>query len=579
MKLKLLLSCLLVLFLTETHVYSQQSKSFKPHLWLYNPQKVKDTVQEFNKLNFHSDLGQSKNGLWRSSKKMDSSKHLFLVYKSKKNENMVSFIGKKSAVFLEGKNLRISDSINLEGYNESYGELLDVEFSGIEEGAFWMNPTLKDSRIFELILLDKNAAKPLVNEVRTYLSLKYGIDLIDHKQYTYNDKQLWDAGDKAYNSQIFGLATMGRFNLYPSKSIHSKDRDLIVSVSKEQSKQMDEGSYVLLGNNRKRFAFNSKTKFSEKQWLAQTNKQKVLVDISIPLSRVNHCENCFNEYELVVGDKGSDALRYKATTKDSLLVFHDVAFYGNTSNVIRIKEYKSDIKLETESNCNEMQLKIDGPSKIDGFRLSVSDDQGKTILTEVVRKKSYNIQNSTSSYFDVNLEYNRKKVSKRIPGISGALQAEDLKKHYTLSSETLEINLENPDKYIYEWYKGDVVIASGNQVTLTKEGMYSLNVSGGGDCTVVQNFSVAKAMQNEQWRVFPSPADISEEVQVAFELNQKAVVELAVYQNDGKLVKTVSLGTIQNETVSIGNFATASGVYMVVAYIDQIPQFKKIIIK
>lgn len=578
MKLKILACCISFLLFGKNMLYSQESKVFKPNLWLYNPQKVKDTMPEFDKLNFHKDLGLTKGTIWNSSKKINTSQHLFVVYKSKKNENLVSFMGKKSAVFLDGKNLLLNDSVALDGYNETYGELLDVKFSNMEDGRFWMNPQLKESRIFELVLID-GKSNFSVNEIRTYLSLKYGVDLIDHKQYTYNDKQLWDGSEKNYNSHIFGLAEMGRFNLHPLRSVHSKDKDLIISVSKEQRKVMDEGSYVLLGNNRKRFDFNPKTKFSQKQWLAQTNKEKVLVDISIPLNRLNHCENCFNEYELIVGAKENDGLKYTATTRDSLLVFQNVAFYGNTANMIRVKEYRSDMKLETESNCSELQLKIDGPTKIDGFRLSVTDDQGKTVLTEVARKNSYTIQNNASAYFDVTLEYNRKKLSKRISGIAGALQAVDLKKHYTLTDETLQIRLDNPKKLTYEWYKADVLIGSGNQIVLDAEGTYTLNISGVQDCTVVQNFSVGKSMPNEQWRVFPSPADRSEEVQVAFELNQKAAVELAVYQSDGKLVKTINVGTIQNGTVTLGNFATASGVYMVVAYIDQIPQFKKIIIK
>lgn len=577
MKQNLLVYCMLMIVTCNTISFSQEIAFFKPNLWLYNPQKAHDSLSEFDKLNFHKDLGINKKSLWSSSKKLNNSQHLFLVYKSKKNENLVSFMSSKRGVFFEGKTLRINDSVDIAGYNESYGELLDMKFSNMENGRFWMNPQLKDSRIFELILINPQSASS-TNEIRTYLSLKYGIDLIDYKQYTYNEKKLWDGGDKAYNSHIFGLAAMGRFNLQPTKSVHSKDQDLIISVNKEQRKYMDEGSYVLIGNNRKRFVFNPKTKFSEKQWLAQTNKQKVLVDISIPLSRMSHCENCFNEYELVVGTKGSDAEIYSATVKDSLLVFHNVAF-NNGSSIVQLKEYKSDIKLETESNCDQLQLKIEEPSKIDGFRLSIADDQGKTILTELTRKNSYTIQNNTSTYFDVTLEYNRRKVSKRISGISGALKAEDLKKHYVLSDDTLEISLKNPTKSTYEWYKGDVLIGSGNHINITKEGTYSLNVSTGQDCTMVQNFSVGKAMDSDQWRVFPSPADVSEEVRVAFELDQKSVVELAVYQSDGKLVKTLNVGTIQNETVSLGSFATSSGVYMVVAYIDQIPQFKKIIIK
>ena len=46
-----------------------------------------------------------------------------------------------------------------------------------------------------------------------------------------------------------------------------------------------------------------------------------------------------------------------------------------------------------------------------------------------------------------------------------------------------------------------------------------------------------------------------------------------------KLVKQFKLGEIQNKTVSLGRIAGAAGTYMLVVYIDNIPQIQKIILK
>lgn len=557
--------------------YAQENTSFKPQLWLSNPRVAADSLNAFDKLNFHRDLGISKGNLWRSSHKVDSPQHLFLVYKSKKIEQMVSFMGKKNALFLEGKNLRINDTVNLDGYNESYGELLDVQFSNIENGTFWMNPALKDSRIFELVLVDKKATQRPVNEIRTYLSLKYGIDLIDYKQYQYNDKQLWDGGDPTYNRRIFGLARMNYFNLFPSKSMHSKDQDLIVAVADQ--KQFDEGTFVLLGSNGKNFTFDRKTKQSHRKWLAQTNKDNLKVDISVVLDKLEQAANSFNEYELLVGAKGQQTYSYPAQLTDSLLVFKDVLFHKETGSIVRLKEHRSDVRFDIDNSCDQFELKLEGPSKMEGFRLDIVDETGKNVLSETTRKKIYTVSENSSAYFDVTLEYNNKRISKRIATLSGALKAEDLNKQYTLLGDVLEIRLENPQKMRYQWMKGDHVVAEGNQVSLSQEGSYTLMISNTAGCSVTQNFSVGAAMENEQWRVFPNPARADEQVQVAFNLAQQSQVELAVYQSDGKLVKTMTLGNTQNQTVSLGKFASSAGVYMVVAYIDQIPQIKKIIIK
>ena len=103
MKFKYTFFALFLLFLYKMPMYSQSSESFKPELWLQNPQKIKDTVKEFNKLNFHSRLFLSKKHVWTSTKKVNNANHLFVVYKSNTDENLISLIGTKKSMFLEGK--------------------------------------------------------------------------------------------------------------------------------------------------------------------------------------------------------------------------------------------------------------------------------------------------------------------------------------------------------------------------------------------------------------------------------------------------------------------------------------------
>ena len=558
--------------------FSGFSQTFAPSLWLSNPQKTNDTLAEFDRLNFHRDLGLQKNNLWRSSKKINQSQHLFLVYKSRKNENIVSLIGKKSAVFLDGKHLFVNDSVDTNGYNEPYGELLDMQFANIEDGRFWMNSGLKDSRVFELVLTDQNTTTP-INEIRTYLSLKYGVDLIDYKQYTYKDQQLWDGSDKKYNNYIFGVAQMGAFNLTPSKSVHSKDRDLIVSVSRQQAKRFEEGTFLLLGSNGARFSFDPKTKRTYKQWMAQTNKNFMLADLSIPLSKLDLSENNTDEYELLVGSKTGTTERYRAVITDTLAVFRNVVFQKDHNSIVQLQKSPSQIRFETETDCDQLRLKIDTPDKINGFRLDITDDTGKKIYSTTAPKKEYTVDTGTAAYLDITLQYNYKTISKRIPTLAGSMQAADLKKTYTLNEGALEIKLENPQQLTYQWYSGTVLTGTGNTVRIDREGNYTLKVSNGASCAFTQHFNVMKALQNEQWRVFPNPATVSEDVQVAFELEEEAPVTLAIYQSDGKLIKTINAGVLQNKTINLGHFTTSSGTYMVVAYINDIPQIKKIIIE
>lgn len=569
--------CFLLLF-GEPPAYAQEQKEFNPTLWLYNP-TTKKTSEEFPKLNFKSRLTPGKTSLGTSARKLQPTGHLFVVYQAEKNENLINLISDRRAVFLDSKVLKINDSVDLSGYNESYGELLDIQYGGMDSGKFWMNTQTESSGIYEVVLIDSKTSTRTVNEIRTYLGLKYGIDLIDYKQYTYNDKELWDGSDKTYNNRIFGVARLSYFNLAPDKSVHSKDKDLIVSVSKRQKRIFDDGAYVLFGNNNKPFVFDHKTKRNRKEWQVQTNKEEIRVDIAFPLSKLGSLEDSFNEYELLVSNGAKHIKSYVGSARDTLLVFRNVPFSNQNNSIIRLKEYRSDFKLDVDKDCDRIRLNIENPKGIEGYRITVADDKGKNIVSETSSKKTYTIPNNTSSYFDVIVEYNHKKVSKRIPTLSAVLKAEDLQSFYTLTDQTIELQLENPHHYTYNWFKGDEPIGTGNNIFISDEGSYGLTISNSSGCSITQNFNVGTETTNEQWQVFPNPARSTDPVQVAFHLKEKSSVNIALYQNDGQLIRTFPVGIIDKETVNLGALNLASGVYVVVAYINEIPQIRKIIIK
>ncbi|KAA5535583.1 T9SS type A sorting domain-containing protein [Paenimyroides baculatum] len=578
MKLKLLLCCVFSLFFSKTMVYSQEAKSFKPDLWLQNPQRIKDTVKEFDKLNFQSRLSLSKKNIWTSTKKINNSNHLFVVYKSNRDENLISLIGSGKSLFLDGKKLKLNDSIDLNGYNEAYGELLDVQFSGIEDGKFWLNPNFKESNIFEIILIEKSGQTAAVNDVRTYLSIKYGIDLIDYKQYGYSGKKWWDGAGKSFNHNIFGLAKMDYFNLNNYKSTHSKDQDLIVFNSGSVETMFQEGDYLLFGNNKKSLTFDRKTKLSNKQWLGQTNKEKAVVDLAFPVNKLNQDPDSFTEYELIVGNKGLKTV-YTGEVKDSLLIFQKVVFTNAENQIVKLKEYKADLKFETVTLCDQFQLKVEAPSNIANYSVKIYDDKNVAVLSSVNLREVYTIKNTSSAYFDVMLTYNNKKSTKRVDTGMAVLNPKGLNKHYTMYDGAITIKLPEIENVKYQWFKNDQEIGQGSHVTLDTEGNYSLKVSNGEDCWQTKPFTVGNDFNDGGWRVYPNPALASEEVSIMFQLAEASDVQLSIYTNEGRLVKSVAIGTVENETYNLGALQLSSGVYILVAYINKVPQIKKIIIK
>jgi len=174
MKTNVLLT-LFTFILFEFHCFSQKNDFFAPSIWINNPQAVKEGTAPFDVLNFHNKVNSPGSAMWTSAKKINGSNHFFLVYKSKKDEYLISFLGEKRSIFLDGKNQKVNDTLDLKGYNEAYGELMDIRFSSIENGRFWMNADLKTSNVYEMILVEAQKYQAKTDDIRTYLGIKYGI--------------------------------------------------------------------------------------------------------------------------------------------------------------------------------------------------------------------------------------------------------------------------------------------------------------------------------------------------------------------------------------------------------------------
>jgi len=569
---------LLFTLFVKVDSFSQNKPYFNPDVWLFNQQKINDSVKEFNVLNFNYRLGLSKTKAWTSANNINDANHLFVVYRSNQDENLIALLGHRKSLFIDGKKVKLRDSINTEGYNESYGELLDIRFSGIEQGKIWLNSNFKESNLFEVILMQGNLPIQKVNEIRTYLSIKYGVDLIDSEQYRYKGSEWWKGINKRFTYNIFGVARLDGFGLNNHISTHSKDKDLIVTRGLSTDKSFDEGDYILFGSNKQPLTFDRRTKMSKKQWLVKTNRVNTVVDLAVPTTVLNQNTNFLYEYELIVTGENK-VQTYYGKLKDSLLVFNDIPFTVNENRIISLKEHKSNLKFQIENNCNTFRLGIVTPNIPRDFSMKITDDKGKLVYNTLDPDDVYEIRDTNSSFFDIYLSYDNKIVSKRVKTELFNLKPQGLNKQYTLFNGPQKIHLKNDKNLIIRWFENGQLIGNGNEVIIEKEGNYHVEISNLSGCTVKESFIVSNDFNDQGWRVYPNPALATEEVFVRFQLLDESEVELALYANDGKLVKSFSVGKIQNETIGLGTLNLSSGVYIIVAYIDTIPEIKKIIIK
>lgn len=561
------------IFLTAFKGFSQQ-RIFSPQLWLSNPKEIITMHQSLTSLNNYGKLVVDANNLNSSISKVNDDNHLFLVYRSEAPENIISILSRNKSLFLNSDRVKINDSVTLSGYNENYGELLDVKFGGMEKGRFWMNPNLENTKIYELILV-KGTSKFSVNEIRTYLSLKYGIDLIDPKQYEYNKQKLWDSSDKKYGSHIFGIAKLSAFSLVPNNTVHSKDQDLHISINNENKKKLQDGSFILFGHNNKSLTFNKSTKQSNKSWQVQTNIGYVKLDVSVPLSKL---QNVNASYKLVVGGE-SDFKTYSGSIKDSLYVFKNVSFSKETPAFLRLSETVSDLDLDITNTCEKFMVQVKPKVTPKSFSITIKNDKGSQVYGSKTVSSAFSVTEVSSSYYDIRINYDGRILDKRISTYSSSLNTPSLKQTYKLDGGSVDIVLSGFKAEQVAWYKGAVKVGAGNSIKLESAGSYSVKITGEGDCNHQQQFSVIPSYATEQWSAFPNPLEATEELNVSFNLEKAKTVEAIIYTIDGKFVKQFKLGEIQNKTVSLGRIAGAAGTYMLVVYIDNVPQIQKIILK
>lgn len=555
-------------------INAQTDKKFNPELWVFNPLRMQNSIEVFNNLNFKTKLTLKSNSVWTSQKKINNPHQLFLVYKSKEDENLMFLIGKNRGVFFNSKKLNSTESIDINGYNEEFGELLDLQFSGMENGVLWLNPITDQSNIFEIILVDKTNNKVNINEIRTYLSLKYGIDLIDTEQLIYRKKSLWENSNTEFNNKVFGIARFDYYNLFYDKSIHSKEQDLIVT----SKNYLNEGEYILVGNNNKTLNFDSKSLKSNKQWLIQTNKRTARVDLSVPLDKLNVSENEFIEYELL-SENNNKVFVYSGIQSDSLVSFKNVLVGNATSTKIQLKKRKIDLDIKVVETCEKIEFKINKNKTHSPFDILIKDDSNNIVLSSKNINDTILLDKTNTNYYDVLINYNNKKINKRISTTQGTLASYAPNKKYVLNSNNeVTINLRNVSNVLYRWYKHDKLIGQGNYITLKEEGNYHVVLSDK-NCSANFKFSVSKSSDNQEWIVYPNPAFKDEDIQISFDLKKESNVDIAIYSNEGKLIRTINLGKLTQKDINIGALNLASGMYMVVAYIDELPQIKKVIIK
>jgi len=215
--------------------------------------------------------------------------------------------------------------------------------------------------VYEMIYVNDSFSELDHQQIQTYLSLKYGISLIDNANYIdINGNSIWNNSlNSGYNHYITGTGRSDYFGLNKTETINSVDKRLAFSTNR-----FNDNEYLIIGTNTEysNWINDSEVELLDTSWLVQTNATSNLTTLKFNLgSQLNQT----GVYELLVHPTASNfvaddnVVRYQGKVEGNQIIFSNVVFDtdGNgfdTFGIIHTKQVKDkpQPKIVTNSDIN-----------------------------------------------------------------------------------------------------------------------------------------------------------------------------------------------------------------------------------
>ncbi|UUV21436.1 T9SS type A sorting domain-containing protein [Paenimyroides aestuarii] len=272
--------------------------------------------------------------------------------------------------------------------------------------------------VYEVIYVNDTFTELDHQQIQTYLSIKYGISLIDNANYVdANGKQIWNHQlNPAYNNTITGLGRSDYFGLNKLETVNSVDKRLAIS-----SDGFANNEYLFVGstNEKTNFVKENDTEILDSSWLVQTNKKPAVANLRFNLGTLKTT----GTYQLAINpsattfENDANVLRVEGKVQGNELVFENVVFDtdGNgydTFSIVHTTQSKQTTKPEIVSNLDSKVNAYPNPASINET-VNVTYNFGKptnlnihvfTLDGKLVSKKEVN--NIESYVFDTTFSSN-----------------------------------------------------------------------------------------------------------------------------------------------------------------------------
>ena len=531
---------------------------------------------------------------------------LFVVYKGEKNEGeypLWSLLNTSAAQYkLVATNRRFADmektlySSYPQGNNRDKVKIHYYQhYKNLESKE---NNTLNESSQYELHLAGKIAHLPLeefsgyigeillydrvlspmeMQQVASYLSIKYGVSLsqTEYKNY-YNSRgeKIWDYTEhKEFNQNITAVGKDKEGEISQMASRNSNDEQMItVGLTAKNDKEIPDGYFVFWSDNGKELELKKQKEGQprglSRVWLMDYHKHsdvelhwKADPRVLPPLSsdeEAKYSEK--NDYYWLVTDSSKERLFHPASTKYHKLgkvssqkpfIFNNWEDSANGQTAYSIwmaPEMFSHLDIEAskcrESLSGKVRFNIVGgqaPYHVTLHREETpSYQQSMNLSSEELNQKALHLSSGKYLY-NISDAYGRTYKDSFYLS-DGDAPLPNLNSEYIIAKKPLLLSPEESlpkGSYAYQWYQNGRLVSENKNYLLSQAGDYELRIKNEYGCKSVSKFKtyVEHEIADSQILLYPNPAPGGKfTLQAAFPKTTSG--QVSIYTIEGRLVQS-----------------------------------------
>ncbi|WP_426477464.1 T9SS type A sorting domain-containing protein [Chryseobacterium sp. CBSDS_008] len=312
-----------------------------------------------------------------------------------------------------------------------------------------LNIKLSDQNLHEMIFYPRRATVKELNNIHSYLSIKYGISLDNSKYYNSEGTVIWDPDKhRDFKARLTGMGRDDGNELYQKQSKNTEDGNLTIGLNEikrtnaENPSHLNNNEFILWSDDNKDLNLSQDGNFSKlnRNWQINflgSKVEKSNYSVRIEKSLLNP-KSLQNIYWLFITNSAGDLRKVQGVEIDQYVLFNKVAFIndgeiGDTTFFTFAVSPKKDPKEEIGANSNKPvdpnSLSIDldkivlfpNPVKkgqnftlrfppMENLVVSIYDGAGRLVALDKVDKNSnhYFNQLPTQSGYLINLTQNGK---------------------------------------------------------------------------------------------------------------------------------------------------------------------------